>query len=133
MQLKKNTGGGALSPCLLTSLANSFVTSLPHYLITSLSHNRRCPARPLQRGSRRVGFFADVTHANDARWVPDSCGAGDVADFFAFQHQDSLRFGHGVAGKEQFHSSAVYHTAGAAASDCPLAGVAALGVAAVAS
>src|SRR5882762_8004509 len=109
MQLTKNTGGGALSPCLLTSLSNYLVTSLPHY--------RRCPARPLQHGSRRVGFFADVTHANDARWVPDSCGAGDVADFFAFQHQDSLRFGHGVAGKEQFHAAAVDLAAGAHALD----------------
>src|SRR5258707_15855813 len=113
MQLTKNTGGGALSPCLLTSLSNYLVTSLPHYLITSLSHNRRCPASPLQQGSRRVGFFADVTHANDARWVPDSCGAGDVADFFAFQHRDRFRFGDGVAGNGQFHAAAVGLAAGA--------------------
>src|SRR5467141_569588 len=125
-----NSHSGTCYPTgVTTSLSPYLLTSLPHYVLTSLLHDRRCSARPLQHGSRRVGFFADVAHANDARWVPDSCGAGDVADFFAFQHQDSLRFGHGVAGKEQFHAAAVDLAAGAHALDDLLAGVAALRIA----
>src|ERR1700687_3677457 len=122
--LTKNSGGGALSPCLLTSL--------PHYLVTSLLHNRRCSARPLQHGSGRAGFFADVTHSNDASWIPDSCGAGDVADVFSVESQERFRFGHGVAGKSEPHALTVYLAARPHALHDFLARVAAFGVADVA-
>src|ERR1700731_73574 len=112
----KNTGEGLL-------------TSLPHYLVTSLLPNRRCPTRPLEHRSRRVGFFAGVTHANDASWIPDSCRPRDVADFFSVEGQDRFRFGDDVARKSEQHALTVDLAAGAHALDDLLSRIAALRVA----
>ncbi len=87
-----NSHSGTCYPTgVTTSLSPYLLTSLPHYVLTSLLHDRRCSARPLQHGSRRVGFFPDVAHANDASWIPDSCGSGDVADFFSVESQERFR------------------------------------------
>src|SRR5258708_4691188 len=125
-----NSHSGTCYPTGLTaSLSPYLLTSLPHYVLTSLLHDRRCSARPLQHGSRRVGFFPDVAHANDASWIPDSCGSGDVADFFSVESQERFRFGDDIPGKSQPHALAVDLAAGAHALDDLLAGVAAFGVA----
>src|SRR5712664_32253 len=124
-----NSHSGTCYPTgVTTSLSPYLLTSLPHYVLTSLLHDRRCSARPLQHGSRRVGFFADVAHANDASWIPDSCGASDVAHVFSVESQERFRFGDDVAGKSEPHALAVDLAAGAHALDDLLAGVAAFGV-----
>src|SRR6266851_7873337 len=125
-----NSHSGTCYPTGFTTLC--LLTFLLPYLITSLLHDRRCSARPLQHGSRRVGFFPDVAHANDASWIPDSCCAGNVADFFSVESQERFRFGDDVAGKSEADALAVYLAAGAHALDDLLAGVAAFGVADVA-
>src|SRR5260370_39124792 len=102
-----NSHSGTCYPTgVTTSLSPYLLTSLPHYVLTSLLHDCRCSARPLQHGSRRVGFFPDVAHANDASWIPDSCGSGDVADFFSLESQERFRFGDDLPGKSQPHSLA---------------------------
>src|SRR5258708_155913 len=128
--LTKTPGCGCILPILerAVSPSHSVLISLPHYLVTSLLHHRRRPARPLQHGSRRVGFFADVAHTNDARWVPDPRRTRDVPDFFAVESEERIRFGHGVAGKSQLDALAVDLAARAHALDDFLAGVAAFGV-----
>jgi hydroxyacylglutathione hydrolase len=99
---------------------------------TLLPHDRRCRATTLQHGTRGVCFFPDVGHSNDARRVPGSRGSRDVADFSSIERQGRFRLGHGVAGEEQFHASAVDLSTRAHPLDDFLPGVAALGVADVA-
>src|SRR6266852_5768075 len=125
-----NSHSGTCYPTgVTTSLSPYLLTSSPHYLVTSLLHDRRCSARPLQHGSRRVGFFADIAHSNDARRVPGPCRSRHVAHFFSVESQERFRFGDDVAGKSQPHALAVDLAAGAHALDNFLAGVAAFGVA----
>src|SRR5258707_3052967 len=92
-------------------------------------YNRRAPASALEHCARRSGFFAGVTHANDAQRVPGFSGAGDVADFFAVQSKRGACFRHNVAGKGQPDTLAVDLATGAHTFDDFLAGVATLGVA----
>src|SRR5258706_187561 len=116
-------------PTVEVIVDDTFVNESPRVGFIFLILSECCgSAAALQHASRRVGFFADVAHSNDARWVPDPRGSRDVADFFAVEGEERIRFGHGVAGKSQLDALAVDLAARAHALDDFLAGVAAFGV-----
>jgi len=101
---------------------------LNSYFTGGLLRDRRGSAGALEHRSRSGGFFADVAHTNDARWVPNPRGAGDVADFFAILCDERVRCRDYIAGKNKLNALAVHLAAGAHSLDDFLAGVAAFGV-----
>src|SRR6266704_3920678 len=105
---------------------------MPHDSPLALLHDRGCAVGPQKRGSRRGRFFANVSHAEDARRIPGTRCARDVAHFFAVESERRGCFRHNVAGKSEPHALTVDLAARTHALHDFLTRVTALGVADVA-